>query len=472
MKKKILTSLLAVGLSAAMIVGCGSGGSAEQANISDSGAESSSDATNTGDTKSGSDAGDTAAAGEVDMNDDGTVNNPEAIEVSEGELSYWSLFTGGDGEWFDQIVDNYNATGPANTIKSIWLVWDDYYTKLQTAVATGNGPDTGASHVSKLYELAETGVIEPLDDYLDELGINLADYYEQASVDAVTIDGSIYAIPLDTHCEVMYYNLDLLEEAGISEDDVLSISSADDFEALLQLCKDNLPEDVTPLALPNGGDDIFRIWYATYFQMGGSDFTNADGTELTLDEDKAKAAMEWVKSLLDNGYILPGIDDHSALFQGGKAAFLFAGTWVTGGFQATDGLNFNVAEFPKLYNNATCWADSHTLILPVNSKRTAEESLEAVKFLFYASNEGGIIWAGSGQIPSAKAANQSDAYKERLGYNVVGELNNAKYAPKVTTYYGGMKADIIAALNGYFQNISDLDTAYSELYSAVEDNLD
>ena len=37
-----------------------------------------------------------AFADEVDMNEDGTVNNPEAVEVAEGDLSFWSLFTGGD----------------------------------------------------------------------------------------------------------------------------------------------------------------------------------------------------------------------------------------------------------------------------------------------------------------------------------------------------------------------------------------
>ena len=47
-----------------------------------------------------------AFADEVDMNEDGTVNNPEAVEVAEGDLSFWSLFTGGDGEWFGQIVDD------------------------------------------------------------------------------------------------------------------------------------------------------------------------------------------------------------------------------------------------------------------------------------------------------------------------------------------------------------------------------
>ncbi len=412
-------------------------------------------------------------AEEVDMNEDGTINNPEAVETIEGDLTFWSLFTGGDGEWFGQIVDDYNATSPDYPIQCITLVWDDYYTKLQTAVATGNGPDTGVSHVSKLYELAETGVIEPLDGYLEELGIDLADYYEQASIDAVTIDGSIYAIPLDTHCEVMYYNLDLLEQAGISEDDVKAIASAEDFEALLAKCKEALPEDVSPLAITNSGDDPFRMWYATYFQMGGSDFVNEDGTENTMDAEIAKAAMEWCKSLYDNGYILPGIDDHSALFQSGKAAFEFGGTWVTGTFEGTDGLNFNVACYPLTYGDtAYCWADSHTLILPVNPDRTEEESKGAVQFLFSASNDGGLTWSGSGQIPAAKAANQSDEYKAKKGFNVIDELGLAKYAPRVTSYYGGMKGDMITALNGYFQDITDLDASFEALNAAVEDNLD
>ena len=108
------------------------------------------------------------------MNEDGTINNPEAVQVAEGDLSFWSLFTGGDGEWFGQIVDAYNETSPTNPIECITLVWDDYYTKLQTAVATGNGPDTGVSHVSKLYELEETGVVEPITSYLEELGVDMS----------------------------------------------------------------------------------------------------------------------------------------------------------------------------------------------------------------------------------------------------------------------------------------------------------
>ena len=67
----------------------------------------------------------------------------------------------------------------------------------------------------KLPELVDQGVVEPLNDYLDELGVDLSSMYTQNSLDSVTFDGEIYAIPLDTHAEVMYYNKDILEKAGV-----------------------------------------------------------------------------------------------------------------------------------------------------------------------------------------------------------------------------------------------------------------
>ena len=69
------------------------------------------------------------------------------------------------------------------------LVWDDYYTKLQTAVAAGKGPDIGVSHASKLPELVDQGVVEPIDGYLDDLGIDLSTMYSENSLKSVTFDG-------------------------------------------------------------------------------------------------------------------------------------------------------------------------------------------------------------------------------------------------------------------------------------------
>ena len=156
------------------------------------------------------------------------------------------------------------------------------------------------------------------------------------------------------------------------------------------------------ISLTNNGDDPYRVWWATYFQMGGTPLVNEDGTEVTMDKDIAVKAAEFVKSLYDDGYVAEGIDDHQKFFRSGKAAFYIGGTWGTGALEQTDGLNFGAQPFPQLFDNDSCWADSHTLILPVNPDRTEEETKAAVEFMVAASKDGGATWAGSGQIPANK----------------------------------------------------------------------
>lgn len=51
----------------------------------------------------------------------------------------------------------------------------------------------------------DQGVVEPLNDYLDELGVDLSSMYTQNSIDSVTFDGEIYGNSAGTHAEVMYY---------------------------------------------------------------------------------------------------------------------------------------------------------------------------------------------------------------------------------------------------------------------------
>ena len=449
MKNKFLYLLAVISLTATLLVGCGS-----TTAKTDTSGETTSEAT-------------------AEVNEDGTVNNPESVVVEKGKLVFWSLFSGGDGTYMDSIISDYNKTNPTMGVQAIMLVWGDYYTKLQTAVAAGKGPSIGVSHVSKLPELVDQGVVIPLNDYLDELGIDLSTMYSENSLASVTFDGKINAIPLDTHAEIMYFNKDILDKAGVTlnADGQLDISSTDEFKAILDKIKAVIPVDSSPLALTNTGDDPYRIWWATYFQMGGTDLVSEDGSKVTLDVDKAVAAAEFVKSLYDDGYVLEGIADHQALFQSGKAGLAFCGTWATGAFESTDGLNFGAQTFPQLFANDSCWADSHTLIIPYNKNRSEEETLAAVKFIVAASSEGGAKWAQSGQIPSNLKVLDSEEYLAlpyRSDYK--SALEKAIMPTKSANFYS-MKSGMIDSLNALWAGQEDASTAINNLKAELESNL-
>lgn len=476
MKRKWLAALLTLTMTAGLLSGCGGGGSntGSTAGTDAPAAEADSPEESGGGNKEAADAEGEASGDTADVNEDGTVNNPEAVQVDENKLVFWSLFSGGDGGFMDEIIADYNSKGPSREVQSIMLVWADYYTKLQTAVAAGKGPDIGVSHVSKLPELVDQGVVEPIDSYLEQMGFDMSSVYASNSIDSVTFDGQIYAIPLDTHAEILYYNTDILERAGVAlnADGQLDINSWDEFKAIMDQCKAVLEDGETTLSMTNAGDDPYRIWWATYFQMGGTPLVNDDGTEVTLDMDIAKKAAETVKSLFEDGYIIEGIDDHQQLFQSGKAAFATCGTWATGAFEKTENLNFGAQAWPKLFDNDSCWADSHTMILPVNPDRTEEETLAAVEFLVGVSGDGGAIWAGSGQIPSNMSVLESDEYLSMPYRSSYKSALQTAVLPSKNPHFYAMKDGIIENLNTYWTNVADVDTAIQGLYDELESNLD
>ena len=476
MKRKWLAALLTLTMTAGLLSGCGGGGSntGATAGTDAPAAEADSQEESGGGNTEAADAEGEASGDTADVNEDGTVNNPEAVQVDENKLVFWSLFSGGDGGFMDEIIADYNSKGPSREVQSIMLVWADYYTKLQTAVAAGKGPDIGVSHVSKLPELVDQGVVEPIDSYLEQMGFDMSSVYASNSIDSVTFDGQIYAIPLDTHAEILYYNTDILERAGVAlnADGQLDINSWDEFKAIMDQCKAVLEDGETTLSMTNAGDDPYRIWWATYFQMGGTPLVNDDGTEVTLDMDIAKKAAETVKSLFEDGYIIEGIDDHQQLFQSGKEAFATCGTWATGAFEKTENLNFGAQAWPKLFDNDSCWADSHTMILPVNPDRTEEETLAAVEFLVGVSGDGGAIWAGSGQIPSNMSVLESDEYLSMPYRSSYKSALQTAVLPSKNPHFYAMKDGIIENLNTYWTNVADVDTAIQGLYDELESNLD
>lgn len=416
----------------------------------------------------------TAFAEEVIVNEDGTVENPEAVEVDENKLVMWSLFSGGDGGFMDQIIADYNAGGPTKEVQSIMLVWADYYTKLTTAVATDNGPDIGISHASRLANLINDGVIQPLDSYLEALDIDLSQYYSEKAIEAVTgPDGCIYAIPLDTHAEILYYNLDILAEAGVevNEDGTLTINSVDDFNAICEKVKAVMGEGESAVSITSKDDDPWRIFYASYNQLGGTPFLTEDWSASNLDTEAAKTAAEFVKSLYDNGYAIEGIEDHQKFFQAGTAGLFIGGTWARGALEQTEELNFGAMPWPQLFDQPAVFADQHTFILPTNSERTEEETLAAVEFMFSGSKDGGVTWAGSGQIPACKEVVENPDFLAMEGRaNLVSILDNAAYSFSCPTTQA-FESDIKLALNEYWAGAIDSDTVVEYIVEAIENNL-
>ena len=294
------------------------------------------------------------------------------------------------------------------------------------------------------------------------------------AIDAVSdADGNIYAVPLDTHAEVLYYNLDILEKAGVevAEDGTLDIKNVDDFNGICEKIKAVMGEGESAVSITSKDDDPWRVFWATYNQMGGSPILTDDWSAANMDKETAKKAAEFVKSIYDNGYALTGIEDHQKFFQAGSAGLLIGGTWARGALEQTESLNFGEMPWPQLFDQPAVFADQHTFILPVNPNRTEEESVAAVQFMISASRDGGATWAQSGQIPACKQVVESEEFLALPGRaNLVSILDNAVYSYSCPTTQA-IETDMKNSLNEYWAGSIDADTLVDYLVEAIENNL-
>jgi raffinose/stachyose/melibiose transport system substrate-binding protein len=128
-------------------------------------------------------------------------------------MTFWTNATPGPGlTFFQNAVKSFDAANPGVTIKMQTIQNEDYDGKLQTALASNSAPDIFFQRGGgKMLAMVQANQVAPLT-------LTAAD---QANVSAAalageSLNGKIYAIPMDQQPEGFYYSKDLFKQAGIA----------------------------------------------------------------------------------------------------------------------------------------------------------------------------------------------------------------------------------------------------------------
>ena len=381
-------------------------------------------------------------------------------------VEYWNLFGGGDAEFMDALVEEFNAAHDDIDVDVTRLEWEEYYTKLKTATASGNGPDIAISHVTRVEELANEGLVVPLNELGESVGINW-DEYNSNILSGAEIDGEVYGVPLDTHPLVYYYNKDLLAEADLlAEDGTPKIEgSFKDFLAKLQA--DSSAEYPMTNWTKLTAEGHYRVWWSLYNQLDGSPVVS-DG-EVTLDKAKAVEAINYMKDLYNKEYspLHSEYMENVNLFRNGEAASLLTGVWITGTLEATEDLDFGVIPMPQVFDNRSVWGDSHTLVIPYARNVDEEKQKAALTFAKWATDHG-ELWAKAGHIPSKNTVTEKEEFQS-MPYR----MDYVKAADYVTfdsagAYTWGIRTEMATALSKVWNDQISAEEAVDEVVTALE----
>ena len=361
--KKLLISLVALTMILGLLVACGSDDDGET-----DGTAEPAEVEATDPVESEDEAGDDEVTGEVTLS---VWNEPH----KDDELNMY--------------LQAEKATGIKVNVNVIPET--DYSSKLNQMVATQDDSiDILIVWENDIANFAEAGGIDPLDDYLASSTIDSDDFID-AVAELTEGLGATYGLPWCAATEILYYNQDMFDAAGIDHPD--NDWAYEDFlvaaEELTKL-NDDGTTDVYGFDLPN-----LQTWWVGPGIKGDQVYDPATG-QLVIGDGAVSFVQDMV-DLAEKGTMPIPSSDTSDNFGSGKAAMSWQGSWMIGSYADTLDFDWEIATIP---NDVKKYNTLHTGFYTVNANsKNKEAAWKVIEWLM--GEEGQAINSKASGNPSA-----------------------------------------------------------------------
>lgn len=261
---------------------------------------------------------------------------PEPDDIAgyeEGEqyLSIWvhSIEDTDEGRCYRDSVDAFNEKYDGKYYADIEFIprndsGGGYSDKINASVMSGDLPDVLTVDGPNIAAYATNGIIQPL----AELTEAEKSEYLDSIIEQGTFDDKLYALGAMESSVGLYYNKDILQEAGVEVPDAEHPWTYSEFLEVLEKVKPVVKKNkgyALDMTFPVGEATIY--YYAPFFWSNGGNLVDDSGLKVDgiFNATENMEAINYFKSLLDNGYMSKVPIEN--LFESGRAAFKFDGAW-------------------------------------------------------------------------------------------------------------------------------------------------
>lgn len=213
------------------------------------------------------------------------------------------------------------------------------YAKMQSLIAAKQTPEIN-TWGTEFVPWASRGAMTPLDEYIEKDNFDTSIFYDNM-YDALSYEGKQWEFPYSTGVCIMFYNVDLFEEAGIdppTHDWYDESWTTDAFIELAQKMtldkngKNALDPEFDSENIVQYGVGSMQAWAFWPWYFGG-DWTDEDVTEYTGDSPESIEGMRFVQDLIYKYHVMPSSEQSEAMAAGGnifttgRVAMTIDGAW-------------------------------------------------------------------------------------------------------------------------------------------------
>lgn len=314
------------------------------------------------------------------------------------------------------MINRFEAENPDVDVVENIVFWPGY-DQLTAQLAANDAPDLVTMHGSVISDYQARGLLEPLDADLAAIDAPPAGFTVAARA-AVTVDGHVWGLPIDTWAPLWHINMNLFRKAGLVRDGKPVLPrSPEELFAQAQQFRERTGKPYLVQGTANEYAGFTRNFYTFVMQQNDAPFRNGRANFRTA---AGHNALQLFRTIYERNFTTKNQDYSAAVagFLNGDGGVFLVGTWMVGTFDAeahkTSGALANggyaVVPYPKLFQREVTFADGHNWVMPRNSRRSPEERAAALKFLkFFAAHAAN--WARTGHLPAFQAIIDSPEWR-------------------------------------------------------------
>lgn len=404
----------------------------------------------------GGDGGETTGG---DAGDDGGEAEPV-------ELVFSSWFADQELETADQLIAEFEEENPHVTVDHQIIPWADYPTTLQTRVAGGEAPDVmflsqlwyqGFADIGALAEVG-TAAQEDAEFDLDDFNPDLLDsgYYED----------QLYWLPYGLDMQVLFYNADMFDEAGLDyPDESWTWEDLRSAAAELTVSEDGRTSQYGLIAQNDFASGWNWIW------QNGGQVLNEDRTGGAMSDPATVEALSFFNDLINEDGSVPGPDvisdlGYTTAFTGQNAAMGIYGHYLIPTLEAEADFEWGTTVLPSGPVNRNSFASGAGYTLSSQTDHP-EEAWALISHMAGADGIRAFMDVGS-ITPSRISLYDSDEFLSREASQAFSaqadHLTPVPIAPEWNEYYDVIMSELEAAYRG--------DVSLDEATATIDDRLD
>ena len=278
-------------------------------------------------------------------------------------------------------IAEFEKANPDIKVKRTTFAFADLSKSILQGSVGGQVPDVAVVDVVDNQNFASLGMLKDLSND----GINKSDFFD-GPWSSVVYEGKTYGIPLNSNNLALYYNKQMLKDAGVEV--------PTDWASLKDVAKKTTKGDVKGLAISAVKSESATFQILPFVWQTGGDLNDCATSGAT--------SLAYLRRLIDDGSMSEAVsnytqEDARTQFITGKSAMMINGPWELSTLTKDAQFDWDVAPLPKDKRAATSMGGENVVVM--NGAKQSDAAVKLAKFL--TSAEGAKIYCdGSGQLSS------------------------------------------------------------------------